>query len=260
MTPAPRARIVSSFTIVKGSLIDETYTVFRGWDFDRDVDANLRRVSARNIIGARSASWLRDVHKVLHRRFDPPGRDRPLVELAQGGCSLEIWKPLLLWHMTRDELLLRDFLTEWLYEEWSAGALRLQSRDLHPYLHRLVERGLVEAPWSDSTLERVANSLLRIATDFGLLEGKQTRRFTSYRLPDDSFLYLLHAIRAEAGGARETITSTDWRMFRLDAEAVERELLRLHQFRRLRYDAAGSIVRLTLPCDSPLAYAKELVA
>ena len=30
-----RASIVSSYTIIKGALIEETYAVFRGWDFER---------------------------------------------------------------------------------------------------------------------------------------------------------------------------------------------------------------------------------
>jgi len=38
------------------------------------------------------------------------------------------------------------------------------------------------------------------------------------------------------------------------------ELLRLHQFHRLQYEAAGSLVRLDLPADSPGSYARELVA
>ena len=33
MTSGDRSNVVSSFTIIKGSLIDETYAVFAGWDF-----------------------------------------------------------------------------------------------------------------------------------------------------------------------------------------------------------------------------------
>jgi hypothetical protein len=46
----------------------------------------------------------------------------------------------------------------------------------------------------------------------------------------------------------------------MDTEDVERELLRLHQFHRLEYEAAGSLTRLDLPADSLDAYARELVA
>jgi hypothetical protein len=49
-------------------------------------------------------------------------------------------------------------------------------------------------------------------------------------------------------------------MYLLDSGDVEREVLRLHQFHRLSYEAAGTLATLDLPADSPAAYAEELVA
>ncbi len=255
-----RASVVSSFTIIKGALIEETYTVFRDWDFARSLEDNLGSMKAQNVIGAKSEHWLRDVAFVLHRRFDPEGRDRNLVELAQRGCPLELWKPLLLWHMTRDEFLLRDFLVAWLYEQFTQGSLRVRAEDLRPYLRALHDKGLVAEPWKESTLKRVSSELLRIAVDFGLMRGTVTREFASYHLPDESFLYLLHAMIELQPNAREVVHSTDWRMFLMDAADVERELFRLHQFRRVHYEVAGSLAQLKLPCDSAADYAREMVA
>ena len=80
---ASRSRVVSSFTIVKGALIDETYVTFKHWDFARSCTNNLRRMQETNLIGATSAHWAREVAKALHRRFDPEGRDRPRALLAR---------------------------------------------------------------------------------------------------------------------------------------------------------------------------------
>jgi hypothetical protein len=41
---------------------------------------------------------------------------------------------------------------------------------------------------------------------------------------------------------------------------VDRELLRLHQFRRLDYQVAGSLVQLKLPCAGASQYAEGMVA
>lgn len=255
-----RASVVSSYTIIKGALIEETYTVFRDWNFAKSQEENLDLVRRTNSVGAKSANWLVDIYKVLHRRFNPEGRDRNLVELAQRGCSLELWKPLLLWHMTRDEFLLRDFLVQWLYEHFAEGTLRVRSQDLWPYLRSLHDKGLVAEPWKESTLKRVSSELLRIAVDFGLMRGSTTREFASYHLPDESFIYLLHAMTERQPNAREVVRSTDWRMFLMDAGDVERELFRLHQFRRVHYEVAGSLAQLKLPYDSAAAYAREMVA
>src|ERR1019366_7095496 len=118
---------VSSFTIIKGTLLEETYTAFQSWDFQLSSTENLKLLRDRNNIGAKSVNWLRDVAKVISSRFDPAGRDRSLVELAQRECSREIWKPLVLWHMTRDEFLLRDFLINWLFPRFNNGTYRLRS-------------------------------------------------------------------------------------------------------------------------------------
>lgn len=253
-----RASVVSSFTI-KGTLIEETYTVFREWDYARSRKENLDLLRRKNSVGATSASWLNDICKILHRRFDPEGRDRNLVDLAQRGCPLELWRPVLLWHVTRGEFLLRDFLVEWLYEQFTIGALRVRAEDLWPYLRALHDKGLVAEPWKESTLKRVASALLKMAVDFGLMRGTVTREFASYHLPDESFLYLLHAMIELQPNAREVVHSTDWRMFLMDAADVERELFRLHQFRRVHYEVAGSLAQLKLPCDSAADYAREMV-
>lgn len=254
-----RAFVVSSYT-TKRSLIDETYKVFQNWDFAKSTGHNLDLMKQTNSVGAKSVSWLVDLSKILHRRFDPAGRDRNLVELAQRGCPLEQWKPLLLWHMTRDEFLLRDFFVHWLYEHFTQGTLRLRTSDLRPYLHALYDKDLIANPWKESTLKRVSSGLLRIAVDFGLLRGKVNRSFSSYHLPDESFLYLLHAMIELQPNAHEVVHSTDWHMFLMDADDVERDLFRLHQFRRVHYEVAGSLAQLKLPCGSAAEYAREMVA
>jgi hypothetical protein len=257
-----RARVVSSFTIIKGALIDETYTVFRAWDFTRPQAENLRRMRDDNIMGATSTHWARDVAKVLNRRFEPDGRDRPLVALAQAGCTRDVWTPLLLWHMTRDEFLVRDFLIYWLYPRYAEGAYRVHSEDVVPYLKSLTKKkGVIwSGQWTEATTARVASGLLRIATDFGLLAGSQAKEFASYHLPEPSFLYLLHAMADTETNARHIVETPDWCMYLMDAADVEREIFRLHQFRKLHYDVAGTLAQLKLPCGSSAEYAKELAS
>ncbi|MFS8065222.1 MAG: BrxA family protein [Byssovorax sp.] len=261
MKSGSRANVVSSFTTVKGAMINETYAVFAAWDFDRSKRENLDRLREENFIGAKSITWVRDVAKVLNRRFEPGGRDRALVDLAKHGCDLEEWKPLLLWHITRDEFLLRDFLQTWLFPAFDAGAFRVRPEELHGYLLAVRERGgTTEHPWKETTLKRAAAGLLKMAADFGLLRGSVSKELVTYHLPERSFLYLLHAIREEQQSPRKVIDSADWRMFLMHPADVERELLRLHQFRKLDYQVAGSLVELTLPFSTAREYAQGWVS
>jgi hypothetical protein len=242
-------------------MIQETYAVLASWDFDRTKRENLDRLRTENFIGASSATWLRDVAKVMNRRFDPAGRDRPLVILAKHGISFDEWKPLLLWHMTRDEFIVRDFFATWLFGAYEAGTFRLRPGDVEAYLSGIGARGAtVEHTWSEETTKRVAAGLLKIAVDFGVLRGSITKEFASYHLPERSFLYLLHAMRDDKGSSSMALSSPEWRLFLMRPTDVEHELLRLHQFRKLEYQVAGSLVQLSLPCTSTREYAERMVA
>jgi len=257
-----RSSVVSSFTIIKGAMIPETYEVLANWDFALSKRANLDRLRDENYIGAGSSTWLRDVAKVLNRRLEPDGRDRSLAVLARGGFPIDEWSPLLLWHITRDEFLLRDFLEHWLYEAFEDGAFRIRPEELHDYLANIADRGgQTEHAWMDTTLNRVASGLLKMAADFGLLRGGTVWEFAGYHLPERSLLYLLHAIREQEGGSpRRLLDARDWRMYLLRPSDVEHEILRLHQFKALDYQVAGSLVQIELPAKDAASYAEELVA
>ena len=163
--------------------------------------------------------------------------------------------------MTRDEFLVRDFLVNWLHPQFQEGVYRIRVEDLRPYLEKLPKKKVTStAKWSDQTLSRVGSGLLRMAVDFGLMSGTVVREFSSYHLPEESFLYLLHAMHEQDGSAMKVVRSDDWKMYLMAPEDVERELFRLHQYRRLEYHVAGSLAQLKLPYASAADYAaKELV-
>ncbi len=262
MRSASRANVASSFTVIKGAMIEETYTVFSEWDDSCSKRENLDRLRSKNFIGAGSATWLRDVAKVLNRRFEPQGRDWALVHLAKTGCSLDEWKPLLLWHMTRDEFLVRDFLQNWLFPAYESGGISdtVPEKSRRTYADVGKRGGTTEHAWSETTTQASCSGSPKIAADFGLLRGGVAKEFASYHLPERSFLYLLHALMEDEQSPGKIIAAPDWRLFLMHPSDVEDELLRLHQFRKLDYQVAGSLVQLTLPCASSRRYAERMVA
>ena len=209
-----RRNSVSSFTIIKGSLIEETYAVLCHWDLSLDKKTNLDRLKRENYIGAQSVNWLRDVASVISRRLEPSDIDQPLTLLAQGGMSIDEWKPIMLWHITRDEFLLRDFLTNWLFEAYQQGIYRIIPDDVVSFLGTISARGgQTEHGWTETTTRRVAAGLLKMAADFGLLTTGPVKEFAHYHLPSRSLGYLLRAVLAhESGSASRMIASPEWRM------------------------------------------------
>ena len=262
MTTTARAeRRLSTRLSRKGALIEETYTVFRVWDRQQDVKSNLVRIRDENPVGARNAAWLQEITATLSSRFRSEDEVLPLVVLAQGDFPLELWRPCLLWHIGQQDDLFHAFLTRWLYPAHEEGVYRLRTEDVVPFVVEQTAGRLAGGKGlSEYGRVRAARDLLLMATDFGLLRGKVAREFTSHHLPDESLLYVLHALAEQEPSPRRIIESPEWRMYLMAPQDVERELLRLHQFRRVEYQAAGSVVQLKLPCPSLLAYAESLVA
>ncbi len=258
-----RSGVVSSFTVIKGAQLEATYEVFQRWDLGANKSSNIAAVKDGRLAVTGTAKWHLYLGKTISRRFDTDGPDRILVELAQAACPMATWKPVVLWHMTRDEFLVRDFLTGWLYDQHRSGAWRLRAAHVIPYLRNLSTRPevTVKEVWAESTTKHVASDLLRLAVDFGLMTGARVREFVSYHLPDDAFVYLLHAAHENEPNAHRLVHLPDWHMFLMEPDDVQRELFRLHQFRRLHYEVAGSLGELRLPYTSAAEFARaELMA
>ena len=149
----------------------------------------------------------------------------------------------------------------WLFPTFIAGTYRVRPEDIYDHVRSVgIRGGKIEHVWSETTLNRVAAALLKISVDFGLLRGSVVKEFAGYHLPERSFLYLVYALREQTQSPRKVLASEAWRMFLMQPSDVERELLRLHQYRKVDYQIAGSIVQLTLPCANACEYAERMVA
>lgn len=256
----PRHDLISSTSIIRAGLVEETYAALRDWDFQTSKPENIKRLSQAPTVAAVSESWRKDILQAISRRLDPGGRDRSLTILAQCGFSLENWKPLLLWHITRDEYLLRSFLVDWFFEARASGKSSVTADDVEAFLRSKDIAKRTKSPWQPVTVRRLSNALLQNALDFGLVTGTARKEFVSYHLPEESFVYILHAMADAEPNARRIVDSRDWRMYQMDTSDVERELLRLHQYHKVHYQVAGSLAQLKLPSASSGSYAQELCA
>lgn len=81
-----------------------------------------------------------------------------------------------------------------------------------------------------------------------------------FHLPERSFLHLLHAMRDEQPSPSRLVSSPEWRLFLMRPADVEHELLRLHQFKKLESQVAGSLVQLSLPSTSAREFAERMIA
>lgn len=241
-------------------MIEETYSVFRNWDLSASFRDNIQHIRDTNPMGASSERWLHEVVTTVSSRFSENSAFMPLVVLAQGGFPLDKWKPCLLWHIGGIDELYYRFSTEWLHQEFVSGRYLLQTSDVLPFVHKVTDGQIASGgKLTEYGALRAARDLLRMATDFGLLSANVKKQFTSYHLPEESFLYVLHGLSDQKKGAVKILASRDWRLFLMDREGVERELLNLHQYKKLEYEVAGSLANIRLPAQSLMEYARMLV-
>ena len=243
----------------KGALVEETYTLFAQWNADNSFDRNFDRIFNGHF---RSEGWKKEVRTTLHRRFRDLGAAKPLIVLAQKQYNLVDWRLCLHFWIALRETMYGRFLENWLFPQYESGRLLLRTEDALPYvLQSWKTLSAKPAPLSEYGAIRTARDLLRMARDFGILDGDgPAKKFSSLQLSDELFLYFCHAVATEEKSTSRVPVSNLWKLLMLDQDRVHDHLLRLHQYRKLDYQIAGSLVQLTLPCASASEYAERIAA
>lgn len=257
-TKTPSIPPYRSDGLIRGPLISDTMQALQGWELEASKRANLDRLRQSNSIGAPTQAWLKKVCGAISSRFDPAGRDLPLVLAARTTTGQRHWKPLLLWHLANSDRLLGAGLS-WSAQIFSAGGDLLQTDQALAWLEGSGSQDHPEvAAWSEATRKRVAGGLLKAGVDFALLQGKVKRRFTAYYLADEPLLYVLLQALASNRTTAAALADPRWLWFRLPEAELEHRLLLLHQAKLISYYRAGSVVDLKLPASSAEALVQEV--
>jgi hypothetical protein len=252
-------RPISQRLIRKGALIEETYLLFGNWRDQFSLETNFDRVFHGNL---RTDAWRREVRTTLRRRFRDIDAARALILLARANYPLENWRYCLLLWIASQELLYGDFATSWLFEEYHSGRLQLRTEDAIRYI-KLAWGALNQdaTSLSDYGTQRTARDLLRMARDLGVLKGSgSVKTFSPIHLSDELAVYCCQAIADLEHSTTRIVESPMWRVFLMEPSEVHSMLLRLHQFKLLRYEFAGSLVQIQLPCASAYEFAERMAA
>lgn len=256
MTTNPR--IASQRLTRKGALVEETYEVFRQWDEAQSFDQNIRAIQAMTF---KTTAWAREVQTTIRARFSDSLLTGALITLAKGGFPLADWRHCLLLAISFREHDYWDFAENWLYPEWVAGRHAVRAEDLREFVRESWRSSRPGSPLSDYGAIRAGRDLLRMARDLGVLSGAGPKKeLGAVVLGDDAFLFVCHAIAEHEGAVNRVPHSRLWHAFLLDESHVRQSLLHLHQYKRVRFEYAGSFVSLDLPCASAREFAERIVA
>ncbi len=257
---APSKLKYSQRLIRKGVLVEETYRVFSHWDERCSLQENIEAIRANNPIGARNMAWLREITATISNRFSSGDPFLPLVVLAKGGLSVDIWKYCLLWHLGTTDGLYSSFVSEFLFPRIEEGIAVFTTDDVIPFVRELESQGVLKENLSDYGVRRLGRDLLRATAEFGFFRGTTRRELCHPPIPDNAFLFATYSLGQQVLSAERLISSDRWRLFLMRPYQVEQELLNLHQFHRLRYERAGTVRDLSLPYASLNEFAQSLVS
>ena len=241
----------------KGVLVEETYQLFAGWDFAHPPETNLAHG-----LGGRQAtqSWDDEVVATVRRRIRDLRWVESLIVLAQRGMPLADWRDCLRLWVGASEEPFHTFATGWLFDEKVRGRVTIRSEDLLAVVDgAAAARKGDPQPLSDYSRVRACRDLLKNAADLGMVSGRgAARSFATIAMSDDVLVYYAQLIAELEGDASRVPGSPLWRLAYLGPQEVHLALLHLHQYRRLDYQIAGSLVQLALPYSSSAEFAREV--
>lgn len=249
-------RSLSQRLVRKGALAAETYALFSRWNPTASFEANLQKGLEQQF---QTLAWEKEVRTTLRSRFRDPAEAADLIAMARAGLPFDEWRScLLLWICIHEELFFR-FIQDWLFPEYEAGRIVVRVEDVKPHVETVWQGVKTKGePLTDYGITRAARDLIRLATDLGLLSGAgSVRRFATQHLSDRCFIYWVYRIAEYERSTAAIPKSLLWRGTLMGSTAVEAELLRLHQFDQLHYQAAGSLIQIALPCSSSLEFVER---
>ncbi len=250
-------RVWSQRLLRKGPFVAETFALFSQWDFEDTVDRNL----ARGLGGQfRTAGWEKEVRSTIRARLADVDAIRPLIQLSKSGMSFHDWRDCYRLWITLTEQPYGMFVLEWLHDERERGRYQIRAEEVRPFV-TAVWRGERKETISEYGVVRTARDLLKTAHDLGLLTGASSLKTLAHPgLGDSAFVFHLLLIAEIEGSAAKAIESRYWRSAFMAPSEVHNTLLRLHQYRKVDYQVAGSLIQLSLPYANSLAFAEAVAA
>jgi hypothetical protein len=253
------AALYSSKIIKAGAVLADTKTLLAHWYLAASAQENMERAQRENLFGKASRSRVRDVLAIFRQRFlGEESVMKALVVLVAGKLPAAALDRILFFHAARADRLLRDIVTEVLAPLSARGITEIDVLEVQKPLKKWVGEEKTSAPWSDPTVERIAQGLLSALRDFGVLQGAVKKRIAPAYLPVTAFAYIAFYLKQHQPSGAKLLEHPDWKLFFLNRENVERFFFEANQNGLLEYQAAGSVTRLTFPASTLEEYANVL--
>lgn len=233
------------------ALVNDTSIFLSAWDNEKTKEQNLQIIRQENILNKKSRSRVDDILNIFQQRFlFNVDVIRSLSYLQKQGTSKEMMLPLLYYFTARNDLLLRDFVIDFIQPLYESGHREIPISFTETTIRKWDAEGKTAGKWSDETIINVAQHALAALRDYHLLEGAVNKRISPLFIPDKAFAYIALFMSLNGMNGDRLVNNPEWRLFFLTPQLVERFFMSCHQEGYLTYHAAGPIYRIDFPYKS----------
>lgn len=247
----------------KASLLGETKQVFTQYVNSGSVDYVRDLVLEDNLLLKNTMSNRKRVWETIFTRYFSGRDEEAIMRLARlvNSPLPEQAKHLILFHeLAKATPLVYDLTVGALYDMYHAGRSSVTKADILQWLEGAEEAGHDEiGGWSPQTRGKVASNYLTIVRDFGLLEGKQRKTFTTLYVPLPAFVYVLYRLKDEGQNATSIMESPDFRLFLMEQRDVVLLLEEAARASFVTFQQAGDIVDLRFHYENTAEAVDELI-
>ena len=174
------------------------------------------------------------------------GRPARLLKRVAYSLSGSEFRQVCMVYTCRANVILADFIRDVYWRTYAAGKDGLSNDCARDFVVDANRDGSTVAPWSESTVRRVAAYLTGSCADFGLLESgtRGNRRLAPVRLELRSAAIIAYDLHFQSVPDSRLIATDDWSLFGLERPEVIDLLRRLSLHKYLIIQTAAAAVRI----------------
>lgn len=240
-----------------GALLDDMRLLVRSWVNGTHVASPS---PARSLLRKKTLSRSKDTFvRAFNPRFlygDPPEAWKLVRSLEDRNADPEILRPVYYWITARSDRLLYDFVTQELIHVARSGDGSVRIEETTTWIRGQLSR--THQKWTPTVTLKVGRGLLAALRDFKILDGAARKRIAPVHLPIESFCFIAFCLWQLGSGGESLVNHTDWKLFLLTPNLVERLFLEAHQRAFLGFHSAGRIYRIDFPANNHEPYADVL--
>jgi len=229
-------------------MIDETRILLNLWQPGMN-NMELHRIALQsglfpNITARRLYNFIKECYSP--RYLVNGGTPALLLKSVQSVFSNRELNQLLFLYTCRESRVFYDFVREVYWNAYSSGKEKISNEDACLFVTRANQDGKTVQPWSENTLQRVAQYLTTSGADFGLLEDgrKSVRKILPFRVESRVAVILAYDLHFSGHGDNSILSHPDWALFGMDRSDVLNEFKRQALKGWWILQSAGEVTRI----------------